>query len=255
MVHALRPDWPAPEDVLAAVTTRVGGVSSGSSFGTLNLSLNVGDDPDAVAENRRRVTAQLAQPGAPAFLRQVHGIEVVRLAASSVEGSVADACWSAEPGVVCAVMMADCLPILFCDECATLVAAAHAGWRGLAGGVVEATVAALPVAASRLMAWLGPAIGPDAFAVGEDVRRRFVEAAPEAARAFRPRQETGQFDADLFELARQRLRAAGVGRIFGGGVCTYSDPARFFSFRRDGVCGRMAAMIWLNPATDSRSAR
>lgn len=227
------------------MTTRVGGVSQGR-YQQLNLSLAVGDHADAVAENRRRVAEALGLTRPPAFVHQVHGVEVVRLRSSDRSpGCVADGCWSSEPATVCAVMMADCLPILFCDDQAQVVAAAHAGWRGLAGGIVEATVEALPVPADRLLAWLGPAIGPTAFEVGEEVRQRFVDHSSEAAAAFQAKPTPGKFDANLFQLAGQRLREAGVERVFGGGVCTYSQPQHFYSHRRDGVCGRMAALIWL----------
>lgn len=237
------PNWSAPASVRAACTTRGGGVSTGAYAG-LNLGLGSGDDPAAVAENRRRLVAGLALPETPAWIHQVHGRRVVELPGDEV-GPDADACWTRQRGVVCAVQAADCLPVLFCDDAGSVVAAAHAGWRGLAGGVLEATVAALPVPASSLMAWLGPAIGPEAFEVGAEVREAFVAEDPAAAAAFRAAAGAGKHHADLFVLARQRLARAGVQRVSGGGISTHADPARFYSFRRDGVCGRMAALVWM----------
>jgi polyphenol oxidase len=169
---------------------------------------------------------------------------VVRLPSPPPEPE-ADASFTVQRGVVCAVQAADCLPVLFCDRAATVVAAAHAGWRGLCGGVLEATVAALPVPPGELLAWLGPAIGPEAFEVGAEVREQFLAADPEAARAFRDGAGPGKHYADLFLLARQRLRRAGVTQVYGGGLSTHADPRRFYSYRRDGVTGRMAALIWL----------
>ena len=237
------PDWPAPPAVAAACTTRAGGVSSGPHAG-LNLGRSSGDDPAAVEENRRRLVEGMALPEPPFWIRQVHGRRVLALPTEETAPE-ADACWTAQRGVVCAVQAADCLPVLFCDEAGSVVAAAHAGWRGLAGGVLEATVAALPVPPATLMAWLGPAIGPEAFEVGAEVREAFLAEDAGAAAAFTPQARPGKYHADLFALARRRLAAAGVARVHGGGVSTHADPARFYSFRRDGVCGRMAALIWL----------
>lgn len=246
------PEWPAPRRVHAACTTRRGGVSAGPWAG-LNMGRGGGDDPAAVSENRRRVLAALQAPAEPLWIRQVHGVRVARMPQESLQGGdepEADAVFSTEPGVVCAVQAADCLPVLFCDAAGTVVAAAHAGWRGLCGGVLERTVAALPVPPAGLMAWLGPAIGPEAFEVGEEVREAFVAADAQAAQAFRPGAAPGKHYADLWQLARQRLRRAGVSRVSGGGLSTHADPARFYSYRRDGVTGRMAALIWLAPARD-----
>jgi YfiH family protein len=238
----IRPDWPAPAAVRAACSTRQGGVSRGPWAG-LNLGRG-GDESAAVDENRRRLTAALGLPGAPCWIKQVHGTRVVHMPAAMADPE-ADASYATAPGVVCVVQAADCLPVLFCDEAGTMVAAAHAGWRGLAGGVLEATVAALPAAAARLLAWMGPALGPEAFEVGEEVRERFLDADAGAAAAFRPGARAGHHYADLFALARQRLARAGVTRVYGGGLSTHADPQRFFSYRRDGVTGRMAALIWL----------
>jgi polyphenol oxidase len=242
-LELIHPDWPAPPAVRAACTTRRGGVSIGPWAG-LNLGRSGGDDAAAVSENRRRLYAALRTPGEPYWIRQVHGTRVVRMPSPPPEPE-ADASFTVSPGVVCAVQAADCLPVLFCDRAASVVAAAHAGWRGLCGGVLEATVAALPVPPGELLAWLGPAIGPEAFEVGEEVREQFIAADPQAARAFRAGAAAGKHYADIFALARQRLRRAGVERIHGGGLSTHADPQRFYSYRRDGVTGRMAALIWL----------
>lgn len=239
-VDLLRPDWPAPARVRAAMTTRLGGVSAGP-FASLNLGTG-SDDPAHVAENRRRVREALELPTEPAWLQQVHGTTVVD-AATVATPPEADASFAEHPGAVCIVQAADCLPVLFCDDAGSVVAAAHAGWRGLASGVLEATIRALPAKPASLMAWLGAAIGPDSFEVGPEVREAFLAHDPAAASAFRP--AGSKYYADLFALARQRLAAAGVARVHGGGLDTVRDPRRFFSYRRDGRCGRMAALIWL----------
>jgi YfiH family protein len=242
-LELLTPDWPAPPRVRALFSTRIGGVSRGPYAG-LNLGHSSGDEAADVDENRRRLLAAAGAPAAPHWIRQVHGCDVVQMP-DPVDTPEADGAWTARPNRVCAVQAADCLPVLFCDEQATVVAAAHAGWRGLAGGVLEATVAALPVPASSLMAWLGPAIGPEAFEVGDEVRAAFVAIDAAASAAFRASSGPGKHLADLFMLARQRLARAGVGRVYGGGISTHADPQRFYSFRRDGRTGRMAALIWL----------
>ncbi len=244
----LLPDWPAPARVRAACTTRLGGVSQGV-YASLNMGRSGGDESVAVSENRRRVHQALGLPAEPCWIRQVHGVRTVQMPQAIAEAEAdADASFTFEPGVVCAVQAADCLPVLFCDEAGTRVAAAHAGWRGLAGGVLERTVEALGVPPGQLLAWLGPAIGPEAFEVGEEVRDAFVAADAEAVRAFRPGAVAGKHHADLFALARRRLGLAGVNRVSGGGLSTHADPARFYSYRRDGVTGRMAALIWLEPS-------
>lgn len=239
------PAWPAPATVRAACTTRVGGVSVGP-HAALNVGSRCGDDPAAVAENRRRLAEALALPSTPHWLAQVHGTRVIEAQAGGTEAE-ADAAWTDRPGIVCVAQAADCLPVLLCDDAGTVVAAAHAGWRGLCAGVLEATVTALPVAPERLLAWLGPAIGPNDFEVGDEVRGAFVAVDPRAASAFRPGQRPQHWLADLYELARQRLARVGVVRVYGGGESTFADPQRFYSFRRDGVCGRMAALIWRVP--------
>ncbi|WP_273453239.1 peptidoglycan editing factor PgeF [Nevskia ramosa] len=240
------PDWPAPAAIRAAFTTREGGVSSGPHAG-LNLGRNCGDDPAAVAENRRLLAEHLSLPAAPEWLRQVHGTRVLELPNQRLEPE-ADGVFTTQANVVCAVQSADCLAVLFCDEDASVVAAAHAGWRGLCAGVLESTVAALPVAPERLMAWIGPAIGPEAFEVGAEVRTAFVAVDPAATSCFQHGVQPDKYYGDLFALARQRLARAGVTSVYGGGISTHADPGRFYSFRRDGVCGRMAALIWIDGA-------
>ena len=242
------PRWDAPAAVGALVTTRQGGVSAGP-WASFNLASHVGDDPEAVAANRSRLAAVL--PSEPCWLEQVHGVDVVELSAPPAPGMPpprADAAVTRVPGVVCAVLTADCLPILFCDAAGTVVGAAHAGWRGLCAGVIERTLAAMGCPAGQLRAWLGPAIGARHFEVGDEVRAAFLAADPRAATAF-VAHAPGKWLADLPELARQRLTALGVTAIFGGDECTFSDAERFYSYRRDGVCGRLAALIWLRPST------
>ncbi len=241
----IEPEWPAPSWVRAACTTRLGGVSRGCYAG-LNLGGHVGDDTSAVSRNRAILRERLSLPSEPHWLSQVHGCAVASTAADP-RGCDADAAVASRPGDVCAVLTADCLPVLMCDRAGTRVAAVHAGWRGLADGVLEAAVSGLAVAPGEILCWLGPAIGPDAFEVGPEVRERFVrEGGPAANAAFRPG-VGGRWLADLFLLAAQRLKAVGVRTVTGGGICTHSDPRRFFSFRRDGVTGRMATLIWIDP--------
>jgi YfiH family protein len=233
-------DWPAPAGIRSLITTRNGGVGSGA-HASFNLGLRCGDDADAVAANRLQLQRLLPQP--PRWLHQVHGARVV-VADDLDHEAEADASVARAPGTVCAVMIADCMPVLLCDEGGSVVAAAHAGWRGLSAGVLENTVRAMNVEPARLFAWLGPAIGPAAFEVGDDVRDAFVGADAGAAAAFAPHGD-GKWLADLFTLGRRRLAACGVTRVSGGGLCTVADPQRFFSYRRDRITGRMAALIWL----------
>jgi len=235
----LAPDWPARPRVRVCITTRTGGVSS-APYDTLNLGDHVEDDPAAVAKNRLRLVSQLGCR--PAWLRQVHGVSVAQADPNVV--AEADASWTHQPGVACAVMTADCLPALFCDRAGTRVAAAHAGWRGLAAGVLEATLDSLACAPENVLVWLGPAIGPQAFEVGGEVRDAFMAQHPQAADAFVPSVNTGRYMADIYHLARIRLAARGVTAVFGGGLCTYND-ARFYSFRRAPRTGRFASLIWL----------
>lgn len=236
----LVPDWPVPERVRALITSRNGGGSTGP-YASMNLGLRVGDDPDVVQANRRLLKHFL--PAEPRWLDQVHGTTVVD-AERLTHPVQADASVTKNRGCVSVVMVADCLPILFADRTGSAVAAAHAGWRGLAGGVIENTLRALGTPPQNLFAYLGPAIGPSAFEVGNDVRDAFIAADPAADLAFRPH-KPGKWLADLFVLARQRLARSGVRNVYGGGLCTYSSPARFFSHRRDQVSGRMAALIWI----------
>jgi YfiH family protein len=244
-VDWIEPDWPAPRRVRAACTTRAGGYSTGP-FAGLNLADHVGDDAALVHRNRSSLRAGLGLPAEPHWLLQVHGCSV---ADAAVDGRrcQADASVVHRAGKVCAVLTADCLPLLLCDRAGTRVGAVHAGWRGLADGVVEAAVARLDVDPDEILCWLGPAIGPGVFEVGGEVRDRFLETGgSDAGIAFRP-SAGGRWLADLYRLATQRLQSIGVREITGGGLCTYSDPARFFSYRRDGSTGRMASLIWIDP--------
>jgi YfiH family protein len=236
------PEWPAPGSVRAVITTRDGGCSSGA-YESFNLSEQVGDDSFAVAANRAALQDLLALPKAPAWLCQVHGNKVVD--ASAVTGEIkADASYADIPGTVCAVTTADCLPVLFCDQSGGRVAAAHAGWRGLAAGILEEVVRILRVSPSQLYAWLGPAIGPQRFEVGEEVRALFAQRYPANSSAFTP-SPRGRWLADIYQLATHHLQVVGVQRIFGGGFCTYTDVQRFYSYRRDHNTGRMASLIWV----------
>ena len=240
------PDWPAPAGVKAFFTTRVGGVSVGA-YSSLNLGAHAGDAPEHVAENRRRVCELLPVP--PVWLNQVHGVNVIQ--ADAVDDSVggteeADASMTAQRNVTCAVLVADCLPVLFCTVDGSRVAAAHAGWRGLQQGILERTVAAMAANPTDIIAWLGPAIGANAFEVGRDVFEAFTSLSCDDASAFQPIADRPQkYLADIYALARRRLHRAGVTEIFGGTFCTVSEEARFFSYRRDGKTGRMAGLIWL----------
>jgi len=236
------PEWPVPACVRAFVTTRVGGVSAGP-YASLNLGLRTEDDPAAVAENRLRLSRLLPQP--PRWLQQVHGNTVVD-ADSLNDVPQADASVARQPGTVCAIMIADCLPILLADRTGTCIGAAHAGWRGLASGVIGKTITRMAIPPVELVAWIGPGIGPAAFEVGDDVLEAFCAAAPENRNAFKP-QKPGKWLCDLPSLARNALQQAGVASIHGGDLCTYSQPERFYSYRRDRITGRMAALIWLDP--------
>jgi YfiH family protein len=243
MIDVLHPDWPVPGRVHAATTLRTSGVSI-APCDTLNLGIHVGDDPAAVDENRRRLRTDLKLPSEPHWLEQVHGTEVADLDAVT-PAQRADAAVTRTPGKVCAIQVADCMPVLFATKDASAIGAAHAGWRGLAGGVLEATIAAMRADPAETYAWLGPAISQQHFEVGDEVRAAFISHDAAAASAF-SRNARKRWQCDLYALARQRLTALGVRNISGGGWCTYEDRARFFSFRRDGRCGRMAALIWLS---------
>ena len=239
----IRADWPAPANIVAGTTTRNGGVSSGR-YASLNLGAHVGDQPEHVVENRRRFVGMCDLPEEPYWLQQVHGIQVVRAGAREVEVGPpeADAAIGRGIGDSCAVMTADCVPILLCSTDGDEIAAVHAGWRGLAGGVVAATLDEMSAAPSSLIAWLGPAISQDSFEVGDDVRGAFTALDAESAACFRTN-DRGRWQADLYGLARMWLAAAGVTAVHGGEYCTVADPQRFFSHRRDGSCGRMATFI------------
>ncbi len=243
-LNAIQPSWPAPANVQALQTIRQGGVSL-APYANLNLALHVKDDEACVRQNRQVLRAVL--PSEPVWLNQVHGVTV--LDAASLQGLAdADASFTRQANVVCVTMTADCLPVLLCDRAGTVVSAVHAGWRGLCDGVIEAAVAKMTVAPSEILAWLGPAIGPNAFEVGHEVRAQFIQHHGQAAQAFKP--HVDKWLANLYVLAQQRLNALGVCQIYGGGIdqafCTYSDAQRFFSYRREAVTGRMASLIWLN---------
>lgn len=242
MADWMTPDWPAPPNVKAAATLRTGGVSEGA-FSSLNLGSHVGDDPAAVTENRRVLRTALKLPAEPTWLNQVHGIDVVE-AGPTTRLPSADASVARQTGAVCVVMTADCLPVLFCDRAGTRVGAAHAGWRGLAGGVLGATIKSLDVPPSQLMAWLGPAIEQDAFEVGDDVREAFLKLAADNAAAFRANARA-RWQADLYQLARNELARLGVTAVYGGGCNCFADSERFFSYRRESRTGRMASLVWL----------
>jgi len=235
-------DWPAPPNVRAVATTRVGGASVGA-YASLNLGSHVGDDARAVSENRMRLRTALALPREPAWLNQVHGTAVVE-ATSRDSPPTADASFARSSGDACVVLTADCLPVLLCDREGTRVAAAHAGWRGLAGGVVESALRAMDVAPDRVLAWLGPAIEQDMFEVGPEVREQFVARSADNAASF-VQNARGRWQADLYDLARRELARLGVTQVFGGGLRCYADRDRFFSFRRDGTTGRMATLVWM----------
>jgi hypothetical protein len=232
------PDWPAPPTVRAWVTERGGD----GHYGTLNLATHVGDDPRAVAANRSRLRAALRLPAEPSWLEQVHGTRVLDLDRDDI--GAADGAVTTRTGVVCAVLTADCLSVLFCDAAGRRIGAAHAGWRGLLGGVLSAAVAALRTPPAELLAWLGPAIGPAAYEVGAEVRDAFVARSASAERRFAPNAR-GRWQADLYGLARDALAGAGVTAVHGGGFCTFNDATRFFSHRREAPCGRMATLVWL----------
>ncbi|MEW6612574.1 MAG: peptidoglycan editing factor PgeF [Pseudomonadota bacterium] len=249
MLHLIQPDWPVPAHVRCCISTRAGGVSEGPYAG-LNLATHVGDAPERVARNRALLRTAAGLPAEPRWLEQVHGTAVAEFREPGAAVPRADGAVTGTPGVVLAVMTADCLPVLLADAAGRRVAALHAGWRGLADGMLEAGVAAMERPGSALCAYLGPAIGPAAFEVGGEVRERFLAWRPAAADAFRP-SPAGRWLADLYALARLRLQAAGVpaAQIFGGELCTYAQAERFFSYRREGVTGRMASLIWLEAAS------
>jgi polyphenol oxidase len=234
-------NWPAPPGVRALSTFRTGGASA-APYASLNLGDHVGDDPEAVAVNRRELAKAAGLPAEPMWLAQAHGVNVADIDTPGPWGP-ADAAVTQESRRVCAILTADCLPIVLAAQSGERVAAAHAGWRGLSAGVIEATVQAMGISPQRLQVWLGPAIGPERFEVGAEVREELLRADREAGDAFQ-RNTRGRFMADLYMLARLRLERLGIARIYGGGECTYGQPDRYFSHRRDGVTGRQATLIW-----------
>lgn len=238
----LKADWPAPEWVKTCVTTRQDGCSQGR-FKGFNLGTHVGDEPNHALANRAELARVIGCR--IAWLEQTHSTDVVEAVPGQIEE--ADASWTAEIDLACAIMSADCLPVLFCDRAGTRVAAAHAGWRGLAAGVLENTVAELGVAPQDLLVWFGPAIGADVFEVGPEVKEIFASTA--ATECFKPSTRADHYLADIYQLARLRLQAMGVTAIYGGGLCTVTDSVRFFSYRRDGQTGRFASLIWLDSMT------
>lgn len=241
----ITPDWQAPDKVKACSTTRVGGVSK-PPYDALNLGVHVKDDASSVLQNRAILKEKLALPNEPLWLDQVHSATVVNADKPQQEVCKADSSVAHSKDKVCLVMTADCLPVLFCNRQGTVVAAAHAGWRGLCHGILEETIKQMNCKPAELMAWMGPAIGPKAFEVGSEVRQAFIDKQSDTAKAFEPSSNAGKWMSDIFMLARIRLADAGVSNIYGGGVCTYSNPQDFFSYRRDGVTGRMASLIWLD---------
>lgn len=240
-----QPDWPAPQRVRALHTQRYGAGVSRAPFDHFNLGARCGDDAAAVAENRELLLHGARLPQAPRWLNQVHGTAVCRFDATQrLDEPEADAAVTAVPRCVLAVLTADCLPLLLCAQDGSEVAAVHAGWRGLCAGVIEESVAAMRAAPARILAWLGPAAGPQAYEVGDEVRSAFITRDAQAERGFRSTRP-GHWACDLYALARQRLAAIGVVQAVGGDSCTISDPARFFSHRRDARTGRMASLIWI----------
>jgi YfiH family protein len=239
-----RVDWPVPANVRARVSQRSGGVSVGR-YASLNVGTNVGDDVKHVIENRRRLARDWRLPGEPVWLEQVHGTTIADL--DSAWSGPADGAVTSGPGTVCAILTADCLPVLLADSDGTRVGAAHGGWRGLAAGILPALIAAMQRPPGELLAWLGPCIGVGAYEVGDEVREALAERDPGRRSAFVPN-ERGRWQANLCTIARRSLTTAGVTQIYGGGSCTYRESASYFSHRREAPCGRMASMIWLEPS-------
>lgn len=241
----ITPDWPAPRNVAALATLRTGGVSEGP-YASLNLATHVGDRLEHVARNRALLRDSARLPAEPVWLEQVHGATVWNAAQASERPPTADAAVATAKQRICTIMTADCLPVLFCALDGTVVGAAHAGWRGLAGGVLDATVAAMEAPASRIIAWLGPAIEQSAFEVGAEVRDQFMALTPAHADAF-TRNARDRWQADIYRLARIELERIGIAGVYGGGFNVFADAQRFFSYRREQQTGRMATLIWLEP--------
>ncbi|WP_261857804.1 peptidoglycan editing factor PgeF [Photobacterium sanguinicancri] len=242
MTTQIIPDWPAPTNVKAISTTRVGGTSV-APYQSFNLGLHVGDDPLAVCHHRDSLQQQLQLPSSPAWLNQTHSTTVLTLTKPLLEVVDADGSYTQQSGIACTVMTADCLPVLLCDKAGTQVAAVHAGWRGLVDGIIEQALALFNAPSSDILVWLGPAIGPQQFEVGEEVRQQFMAVLPEAECAFTAHGE--KWLADIYQLARQRLCHSGITHIYGGEHCTVTESDTFFSYRRDGVTGRQASLIWI----------
>ncbi|EKE01851.1 MAG: hypothetical protein ACD_21C00034G0005 [uncultured bacterium] len=248
MSNYIKPSWPAPKNVKAFTTKRTGGVSK-PPYDGFNFGLHTGDDPNDVLANRKKLYQELDLPSEPFWLKQEHTNTAIHLQQNTnLIEPVADAAFATTPGLVCAVMTADCVPILVCDRKGTIVAAIHAGWRGIAAGIIESTIKAMNINPTELLAWLGPAIGANAFETGDDVREIFIKHNPEAKKAFVMHQD--RFLANIYLLASQRLNSAGVTAIYGGEYCTFTQKELFFSFRRDGAnSGRMASLIWLTTSS------
>ncbi|MFN1651431.1 peptidoglycan editing factor PgeF [Vibrio rotiferianus] len=240
-MKTILPNWPAPKNVKAFASTRVGGFSSAPYQG-LNLGAHVGDDPSIVEKNRDWLAQQANMPSASIWLNQTHSTVVAQVSAPTTRVLDADGVFTSASNVVCSAMTADCLPVLLTNTQGTQVAAVHAGWRGLANGIVEN---ALELFSGEVMAWLGPAIGPQAFEVGEDVLQAFVDFDSQAHQAFTPRDVEGKWLADMSKLATQRLNKLGITQVFDSGLCTFQDKEDFYSYRRDGVTGRQATFIWI----------
>jgi YfiH family protein len=238
----LIPDWPASKNIQAVTTTRQGGVSN-TPFDRMNLGDHVNDDSRAVQQNRQRLKDTLHLSKSPIWLKQIHSALISNLDDDSPLMD-ADAAVTTQKQQACVVMTADCLPVLFCDSSGSVVAAAHAGWRGLHASVLEKTVESMNAKPENIMAWLGPAIGPSAFEVGSEVRQAFMDVQAQAEKAFQEK-SNGKWLADIYLLAKQRLNAIGVSQIYGGGECTYTDSERFYSYRREVKTGRMASLIWI----------
>lgn len=243
VIDVIKPDWSAPQNITAFCTTREGGVSKDGFF-SLNLASHVNDDPDHVHSNRQRLIENFNLPSAPQWLNQSHSIRAINLDTQTEREG--DAAYTAQPGKVAVVLTADCLPVLLCNQQGSEVAAAHAGWRGLVNGVLEQTIESLRSAPEELFAWMGPAIGPQVFEVGAEVRAAFMEHSAQADSCF-TENRPGHYLADLYALARLRLKKAGINHISGEEYCTYSQQAQFFSYRRDKNCGRQASLIYINP--------
>ena len=241
--HYLIPDWPAPTHIKACFTLRMNGHSQ-SPYDSFNLGAHVNDNANAVAANRKQLIDELGLKSSPLWLNQIHGAQAIDIE-TAVSTSAADAVYAKKPHQVCAVLTADCMPVFLCDRQGSIVALAHAGWRGLAAGVIENTIAAMKTPAENILAWMGPAIGPQKFEVGSEVRELFLAHDKDAELAFAPFAQQ-KWLANIYLLGRQRLQKSGVTTIYGGNHCTFTEKEKFFSYRRDGkYSGRMAGLIWL----------